>query len=62
MIINLGDILELKKAHPCGEKRFEVMRVGSDIKIRCIGCSHEVTLPRVKLEKMIKKAIDKNRG
>lgn len=53
--ISVGDILELKKAHPCGEKQFRVMRVGSDIRIVCCGCERDMTLPRVKLEKAIKK-------
>ena len=53
--IAVGDILELKKPHPCGEKRFSVARVGSDIRILCCGCGRDMTLPRVKLEKAIKK-------
>ena len=55
--INVGDTLELKKNHPCGEKRFTVMRVGSDIRIVCCGCGRDMTLPREKLEKAIKKII-----
>lgn len=53
--IEVGDILELKKPHPCGSKRFTVMRVGSDVRIVCTGCSRDMTLERVKLEKAIKK-------
>ena len=53
--IAVGDILELKKPHPCGEKRFSVARIGSDIRILCCGCGRDMTLPRVKLEKAIKK-------
>ncbi len=53
--IAVGDVLELKKPHPCGEKRFSVMRIGSDIRILCCGCGRDMTLPRVKLEKAIKK-------
>lgn len=55
MDINVGDIIHLKKTHPCGEKRFEVLRIGMDFKIRCIKCSREVMIPRNKLEKNIKK-------
>lgn len=58
--INVGDILELKKNHPCGEKRFTVMRVGSDIRIVCCGCGRDMTMPREKLEKAIKKIIPKD--
>ncbi|MBE6587302.1 MAG: DUF951 domain-containing protein [Ruminococcaceae bacterium] len=55
MRIAVGDVLELKKPHPCGEKCFTVMRVGSDIRIVCRGCGRDMTLPRIKLEKAIKK-------
>lgn len=57
---NVGDTLELKKNHPCGEKRFTVMRVGSDIRIVCCGCGRDMTMPREKLEKAIKKIIPKD--
>ena len=49
-----GDILVMKKKHPCSSDRFIVTRCGSDIKIRCSVCSRELTLSRDKLEKMIK--------
>lgn len=54
MDISVKDILILKKPHPCGERRFEVLRVGMDFKIKCLGCGHEVMVPRVKIEKRIK--------
>ena len=53
--INVGDILTMKKQHPCGGKTFRVLRVGSDIRIVCENCGHDVTVARVKLEKNIKK-------
>ena len=52
--IHVGDTLELKKPHPCGSKLFKVLRIGSDIKIACVGCNKDLTLERVKVEKMIK--------
>lgn len=52
--ISVGDTLELKKAHPCGGKLFEVLRTGSDIRIICKGCGRDMTFPRDKLEKSIK--------
>lgn len=58
--INADDILVLKKKHPCGCDSFKVMRLGSDIKIRCMGCGHDVTLPRLSLEKSIKKVMTQN--
>ncbi|MBE6675065.1 MAG: DUF951 domain-containing protein [Ruminococcaceae bacterium] len=53
-IINVGNVLEMKKPHPCGSKLFKVTRVGSDLKIMCLGCNRTMTLERVKVEKMIK--------
>lgn len=53
--ISVGDTLELKKSHPCGSKLFTVVRVGSDIRIICKGCGRDMTQPREKLEKAIKK-------
>ena len=54
-VISVGDILEMKKPHPCGEKTFKVARTGADIKLVCTGCGRTLTLDRVKVEKMIKK-------
>ena len=51
MDIHVGDVLTMKKAHPCGEKRWQVLRVGADFKLRCLGCGHEVMGPRSKFEK-----------
>ena len=50
----VGDILELKKPHPCGKSRFCVLRVGSEVRVRCETCGRDMTLDRVKLEKAIK--------
>ena len=57
MDIKVNDILEMKKAHPCGEKKFLVLRAGMDFRIRCVKCEREVMVPRVKLEKNIKKVL-----
>ena len=48
MDIQVGDILTMKKQHPCGEKRWEVLRIGADFKLRCLGCGREVMGPRAK--------------
>ncbi|MBQ8746593.1 MAG: DUF951 domain-containing protein [Clostridia bacterium] len=56
-IIRVGDTLEMKKNHPCGSKQFTVLRIGSDIRIECLGCGRDMVLPRIKLEKSIKKII-----
>ena len=54
MDIRIGDIVVLKKQHPCGSKEWKVIRTGVDIKMKCLGCNHLVMLPRTKLEKRIK--------
>ena len=55
MDVRLGDVLTLKKKHPCGSDRWEVLRIGADFKLRCLGCGREVMGPRQKYEKQIKK-------
>ncbi len=55
-----GDTLTLKKKHPCGSSDFTVMRVGSDVRIVCLGCGRDLTLPRITLEKSVKRVTPKN--
>ena len=55
MDIAVGDIIQTRKKHPCGAASFEVLRVGMDFRIRCTGCGREIMLPRVKIEKNIKR-------
>lgn len=55
MDIKVGDVLTMKKPHPCKSRDFEVLRIGADFKIRCLGCGRELMLPRTKVEKNIKK-------
>ena len=57
MDVKLGDILVMKKAHPCGEKKWLVLRVGADFRLRCTGCGHELMTPRFKIEKNIRQII-----
>ncbi len=59
MDVRIGDVLIMKKKHPCGSDRFTVTRIGADFKMRCCGCSHEVMLPRSKAESNIKR-IERN--
>lgn len=56
----LGDIVELKKQHPCGSKQWEVTRIGADFKMKCLGCEHQVMVPRTKFEKSVKKIVKSN--
>lgn len=55
MDIRVGDVLELKKEHPCGSRLWQVLRVGMDFRLKCQGCGHELMIPRSKAEKSIKK-------
>ena len=55
--INLGDIVEMKKGHPCGSNEWEVIRVGADIKIKCLNCNRIVMLERSKYDKRLKKVL-----
>lgn len=57
MDVRVGDILVMKKLHPCGNQRFLVLRIGMDFRIRCTGCGREVMVPRAKCEKNIKTII-----
>ena len=54
MDIRVGDVLTLKKQHPCGSRDWQVLRVGADFKLRCCGCGHEVMGTRVKFEKSVR--------
>lgn len=54
MELQLGDVLTMKKPHPCGEKRWVVLRIGADLRLRCVGCGHEVMLARSKAERNIR--------
>lgn len=62
MDIHVGDMLELKKAHPCGSHTWQVLRVGMDFRLRCQGCGHELMISRSKAEKSIKKWIRNPEG
>ena len=51
MDINVGDVLKLKKQHPCGSKEWRILRVGADFRLECMGCSHQIMIPRKQVEK-----------
>jgi len=55
--LNVNDRLEMKKSHPCGGNIFKILRVGSNVRVVCEECGHDMTIDRVKLEKAIKKII-----
>ncbi|MDD6771333.1 MAG: DUF951 domain-containing protein [Inconstantimicrobium porci] len=52
---DVGDVVRMKKQHPCGSYDWEIIRVGADVKIKCIGCGRIVMLPRSKFQKNAKK-------
>lgn len=53
----VGDIVELKKEHPCGSRLWKILRTGADFRIECQGCKHSLMIPRVKFEKSVKKLV-----
>lgn len=53
--IKMGDVLTLKKGHPCGENSWEVIRLGADVKLKCLGCDRTLMIDRPTLIKRIKK-------
>ncbi len=59
MDIQVGDILKLKKEHPCGSREWEVLRIGADFRLRCMGCGHQIMIARRQAEKNIKDIIRK---
>lgn len=54
-----GDVVALKKGHPCGANQWEIMALGVDVKLRCRGCGRIVRIPRVKLERRIRGFIER---
>lgn len=57
----IGDIVQMKKPHPCGGYEWEVLRTGIDFRIRCCKCQHQVMLSRIKFEKRVKKIVKSNK-
>lgn len=60
---DVGDIVQLKKQHPCGSSEWEILRVGADFKLKCRGCAHEIMVKRTLVEKStknLKKKIKEN--
>ena len=52
--IDAGDILTLKKPHPCGSHEWGVLRIGQDLRLKCVGCGHQMMIARKNIEKNIK--------
>lgn len=58
MNFSIGDIVQMKKNHPCGGNRWEILRTGIDFRIKCLECGHLVMLSRTKFEKGVKKILE----
>lgn len=58
MNFSVGDIVQMKKNHPCGSNQWEVLRTGIDFRIKCLKCGHMVFLSRTKFEKGVKKILE----
>ena len=56
---HIGDVVVMKKAHPCGCNQWEITRTGMDFGMKCCGCGHFVMIPRVKFEKAVKSIVPK---
>jgi hypothetical protein len=59
MLLELDDIIRLRKKHPCGSDEWQITQVGLDIRIRCMGCQRQVVLDRLVLERKIKTVISR---
>ena len=58
MDIRIGDVVRMKKQHPCGSYEWEILRVGMDFRMRCAGCGHQVMMPRQQAEKYIRQIVN----
>jgi len=58
MDIQVGSVLKMKKQHPCGSSEWEVLRVGMDFRLRCMGCGHMIMISRKQAEKNIRQVIE----
>jgi len=54
MDIQVGNIIKMKKAHPCGSYEWEVLRIGADFRLKCMGCGHQIMIARSQAEKNIR--------
>ena len=59
MDIQVGDIVKLKKQHPCGSKEWEVLRIGADFRLKCKGCGHQIMIARRLVEKNVREIVHK---
>lgn len=58
MDIQVGNVVKMKKTHPCGSSEWQVLRVGADFRLKCLGCGHQIMIARTQLEKNVKEVTD----
>ncbi len=59
---SVGDKIRLKKQHPCGSSQWEILRVGADFRLKCLGCMHQVMVPRKLVEKNLREIVKADQG
>lgn len=60
LVYEVGDVVTLKKGHPCGSKEWEILRVGADFRLKCMGCGHQIMVPAQNGRKKYKKIVEKD--
>lgn len=55
----VGDVVKMKKQHPCGTNKWQILRVGMDFRIKCLNCGRSIMMPRSKFEKRVKEILEK---
>ncbi len=58
MDYKLGSVVIMRKQHPCGANEWEIIRMGADIKIKCLNCGRSIMLPRIEFNRKLKKVVD----
>ena len=58
MEYKLNDIVIMKKEHPCGENKWQIIRLGADVKIKCLNCGRSIMMPRIEFNKKLKKVVE----
>jgi len=58
MKYNLGNLVVMKKGHPCGENKWEIIRMGVDIKLKCVKCGRTIMMDRLEFERKLKKVVE----
>ncbi|MCL6592450.1 MAG: DUF951 domain-containing protein [Alicyclobacillus sp.] len=57
---HLGDVVQLKKPHACGENAWQIIRMGMDIRVKCRRCGHSVLIPRVRFERVLRAVLSES--